>query len=389
MKLKKRLFSAILSAILLAGSIGFQCINPEKTGNTDIPVVSESLSNYLFGYMSWGVKHIGLDSMQEKIEKSGKNLKEVRVAVIDSGLNTSNKYLKGRYTNDGYSFLNNNTDINDEGTHGTMVSGIIIDGTSSNVKVLPIKVNDKNGRGKMSNVEKGIYYAIEHKADVINLSLSSSDADHTMNVLDKAIDAAVKKGIVVIVAAGNQGGDVADRYPANKKNVLTITSIDKNNKIPDKANTGKAVDFALPGSYITAPYKTFAFVDSGTSLAAPHAAAAAAMLKTIDKSLNQEQVLGILKHYTVDYGEKGFDTQYGWGVLDLSKFDLNIEPIKPYVTGDVNHDRVVNINDATDIQKHIARWSMKTFYKELADVDDDSEITIRDVTMLQRQIASM
>ncbi len=97
-----------------------------------------------------------------------------------------------------------------------MVSGVIADCTSSNVKVLPLKVNGASGRGNMKNVAKAIHYAVEHNADVINLSLSSEDPNHTITILDEAIEEAVSKGVVVVAAAGNQGGDTADRYPANK-----------------------------------------------------------------------------------------------------------------------------------------------------------------------------
>lgn len=386
MKFKKRLLPAICSAVLLLSAFCAQSVNAAEIEND---VSAGALNSYLFGYMSWGVKHIGLDSFQEKLENSGKKLEEVRVAVIDSGLNTSNKYLKGRYTDDGYSFLNNNTDINDTNFHGTMVSGIIADGTSSNVKILPIQVNDKNGRGNMYNVEKGIYYAIEHHADVINLSLSAVDSTHAMTLLDDAIDAALKKGIVVVAAAGNHSGDTADYYPANKSNVLTITSTDRKNMIAENANKGEAVDFALPGVLISAPYKSYAFIDSGTSLAAPHAAAAAALIKSIDKSLDQEQILAILKHYAVDLGEKGFDSTYGWGTLDLSNFDLNIEPITPHHTGDVNHDNTVNINDATAIQRHIAIMRPSPFDETLADVDENGTIDINDVTALQFKLTGI
>jgi subtilisin family serine protease len=171
--------------------------------------------------------------------------------------------------------------------------------------------------------------------------------------------------------------------------VLTITSIDRQNKIADNANTGEAVDFALPGVRIFAPYKTYAFIDSGTSLAAPHAAAAAALIKSIDKTLDQEQILAILKHYTVDLGAKGFDTTYGWGSLDLSNFDLNIEPITPHHTGDVNHDNSINILDATALQRYLALMDPSPFDETLADVDNNARTDINDVTALQRQIAGL
>lgn len=422
MKIKALLTAAILSAVIVIAPFA----------QSEITFQTEALNNYALGYMSWGVKHMGLDVLQKNLEKKGK-LPEVKVAVIDSGINTDNKYLKNRYTNDGYNFLDNNTDISDSEFHGTMVSGVIADCTSSNVKVLPLKVNGASGRGNMKNVAKAIHYAVEHNADVINLSLSSEDPNHTITILDEAIEEAVSKGVVVVAAAGNQGGDTADRYPANKDNVLTITSVDSSDKIAENANTGADVDFALPGVLVLAPYKRLMMVDSGTSLAAPHAAAAAALLKSWCKHLNQDQVVDILKQYSVDLGAKGFDNTYGWGMINLSKFNVNAtppepvtepepstepteevttapvteptelvtEPVEttvepttvpapePILIGDVNLDGTVDVMDAVMVQLYATdNASFDDTQKYAADVNDDGNIDVLDAMDIQKFVSS-
>lgn len=432
MKIKALLTAAILSAVIVIAPFA----------QSEVTFQTEALNNYALGYMSWGVKHMGLDVLQKNLEKKGK-LPEVKVAVIDSGINTDNKYLKNRYTNDGYNFLDNNTDISDSEFHGTMVSGVIADCTSSNVKVLPLKVNGASGRGNMKNVAKAIHYAVEHNADVINLSLSSEDPNHTITILDEAIEEAVSKGVVVVAAAGNQGGDTADRYPANKDNVLTITSVDSSDKIAENANTGADVDFALPGVLILAPYKRLMMVDSGTSLAAPHAAAAAALLKSWCKHLNQDQVVDILKQYSVDLGAKGFDNTYGWGMINLSKFNVNAippepvtepttepteevttapvteptepvtEPVEttvepttepaettvepttepapePILIGDVNLDGTVDVMDAVMVQLYATdNASFDDTQKYAADVNDDGNIDVLDAMDIQKFVSSI
>ncbi len=430
MKIKALLTAAILSAVIVIAPFA----------KSEPVFVTESLNNYALGYMSWGVKHMGLDVLQKNLEKKG-NLPEVKVAVIDSGINTGNKYVKNRYSNDGYNFLDNNTDINDTQYHGTMVSGIIADCTSSNVKVMPLKVNGESGSGKLSDVNRAIYYAIEHNADVINMSLSAVDSKHTLTILDDAIAEAVSKGIVVVVAAGNQSIDTADRYPANKDNVLTITSVDSSDKIAENANTGADVDFALPGVLILAPYKRLMMVDSGTSLAAPHAAAAAALLKSWCKHLNQDQVVDILKQYSVDLGAKGFDNTYGWGMINLSKFNVNATPpepvtepepstepteevttapvteptepvtepaettvepttvpvettveptTEPLIIGDVNLDGIVDIMDAVMVQLYATdNTVLDDNQKYVADVNDDGNIDVLDAMDIQKFVSSI
>lgn len=375
-----KVLSLLLSFIIVFSVCAFS-VTSLATSDDDIICYQEALSSYYIGHMSWGVKSMGLDKLQKKLEESGKELPEVKVAVVDSGINTSNIYVKGRYTDDGYNFIDKNTDIEDSNYHGTMVSGIIADATSSNVKVLPLKVNNKNGTGYMSNVSKAIYYAIDHNADVINLSLSAEDPNHSIKVLDDAIDAAVKKGIVVVVASGNQSADANDRYPGNKDNVLTITSVDKNNQIGENANTGSCVDFALPGVSITAPYKSgllSMFVDTGTSLAAPHAAAAAALLKTCNKNLNQDDIKEILINYSVDLGDSGFDNTYGWGMINLADYDINSAERQILSFDGETVTLVDNSGNITSIP--FAKYINKSYY--LLDVNGDGIVNAKDYAYL-------
>lgn len=373
--------SLVFSAVTCAGGCA-------DTLEQKPELTTESLSNYSLGYMSWGIRHMGLDKLQEKLEKSGKELPEVRVAVLDTGIKKSNRYLQGRYTDDGYNFIANNTDFDDDQYHGTEVSGIIADGTSSNVKILPIKVMDDKGDGKMADTTKGIYYALEHGADVINLSLSGDDKNHTYHSLDDAIAEAVARNVVVVVAAGNQGGDASLRYPANKDNVITVTSVYRNNTLGLLANYGAPIDFALPGMNVLVPHRSIMMLDSGTSLAAPHAAAAAALLKTWCKDLNQEQIVEIFKQYTVDLGDPGFDTTYGWGMLDLSSFDINQEPpAAPYTLGDANCDGTIDIRDVTCMLRLLALVNQGTCDKRAADLNFDGKVTIDDATILQSVLA--
>lgn len=410
---RNRILSALLALIITL----FSVILPVSAAQTDTADTS-ALNGYRLGYMSWGVKAMGLDVLQEKLEKSGRELPEVIVAVLDTGLNTSNRYLQGRYI-DGYNFINNTPDYNDDQYHGTEACGVIADGTSSNVKILPLKVMDQKGDGKMQDTAKAIFYALDHGADVINLSLSGNDKNHTYHSLDEAIAEAVSRGVVVTVAAGNESCDVSLRYPANKDNVITVTSVNKNNSLGLLANYGSHVDFALPGMNILMPHKTgltSAFIDSGTSFAAPHAAAAAALLKTWDKSLNQAEIYEIFKQHAVDIGEKGRDDTFGWGMLDFSDFDINsvyerpteppteaptvapteaptqapTEPVPAVLLGDADCDGDVTLSDVTLIQRILNDVPVPgSFSLQAADIDGDGDLTVTDATFIQRFLAEM
>ncbi len=204
--------------------------------------------------------------------------------------------------------------------------------------------------------------------------------------------------------------------------MLTITSVDSSDKIAENANTGADVDFALPGVLILAPYKRLMMVDSGTSLAAPHAAAAAALLKSWCKHLNQDQVVDILKQYSVDLGAKGFDNTYGWGMINLSKFNVNAtppepvtEPVtdppepepstvpteptpepatepapEPILIGDVNFDGTVDVMDAVMVQLYATdNASLDDNQKYIADVNDDGNIDVLDAMDIQKFVSSI
>ena len=165
--------------------------------------------------------------------------------------------------------------------------------------------------------------------------------------------------------------------------------------IADSANTGADVDFALPGENVLTPYKTYAFFNSGTSLSTPHAAAAAALLKTWDKSLNQDEVLEILKLYAVDLGDEGFDNTYGWGMIDLKNFDMDMkvpgrEPFA-VLLGDVNLDKIADIKDLTILARHIANIEILTDARKIANADTnaDETVDIMDLTRLARHVAQI
>lgn len=270
---------------------------------------------------SWGYgqRYLEIDTYNNKLSVS--NLPQIVVAVTDTGVMADHEYLLGRILSGGYDFINNDADPDDDHGHGTHVSGTVVDGALENVKILPIKVLDENGSGSSVQIMLGIRYAISKGVDVINMSLSGKG----MNYLEReAIDDAVATGITVVAAAGNDDTDAANRSPACFDNVITVAAADMAYPGVCRAgfsNYGDVVDITAPGVGICSsiPYdpededsSRYDWWD-GTSMAAPHISAAAAMLLSAHPAYTPGQVkLKLTQAATVEVEQYGdYDDRTG------------------------------------------------------------------------------
>jgi serine protease len=219
------------------------------------------------------------------------------VAVVDTGIacETYGAFSKvsdlaGTPCVTGWSAFDKSNHANDEHGHGTHVAGTIAQTTNNGkgaaglafgAKLMPVKVLDANGGGTNVGVADGIRWAADNGADVINLSLGGPLPSL---VLQKAVDHARSKGVVVVAAAGNSGGRVG--YPGACKGVIGVSATDDTDTIAKFSSRGKEVDLAAPGVAVVQQTvcnggrekceKYAAF--SGTSMASPHVAGAAALL---------------------------------------------------------------------------------------------------------------
>lgn len=268
-------------------------------------------------HKSWGVSRIGADRYAASLKgKKG----SVTVAVVDTGV-SSHSFLSGRLLS-GYDFVDLDKNPSDPKGHGTHVAGTIVDCTPGlSVKILPIRVLGING-GTSINVGNGIRYAADHKASVINLSLGGGHS----NYKDEAIAYAIRKGVTVVVSAGNDNKNTSAYCPAHITGAVVVAATDKNDKKASFSNYGNSVDVAAPGVSIVSSvpggkYQSY----SGTSMAAPHVSAVAAMFKLDTPSFTPAKVESKIKKHTRDLGSKGWDKYYGYGIPDIR----NLKTIQP------------------------------------------------------------
>jgi hypothetical protein len=213
----------------------------------------------------------------------------------------------------------------DPGGHGTHVAGIIgarlnngrgIAGGAPSVRIMPVRVLDAHGSGVASDVAEGIIWAADHGARVINVSLGGGPSPG----MQAAMQYANAKRAVVVAAAGNgyQSGNTPT-YPAAYPEAIAVASVNDSLGHSSFSNTGSYVDIAAPGEMILSTYgdntHDYQWM-SGTSMATPYAAAAAALIVSANTSLSAASIRNILLGTARDLGAAGRDNVYGYGLVN-------------------------------------------------------------------------
>lgn len=300
------------------------------------------------------------------------------VAVLDSGVAYENR---GRYRRApdlhpsrfvrGWDFVDHDAHPNDENGHGTHVTGTIaqrtnnaagVTGLAYGVKIMPIRVLDEQGVGDEIDIARGIRYAARKGADVINLSLefptNAVTASSQIPEIASALRYAYARGVVVVGASGNSG-DARVSYPARASHVIAVGATTVHTCGADYSNTGSGLDVVAPGGgvdYTAGPVQTppgnardaetcdvgrstgaqdiyqQTFTTSlrsfglpggyeGTSMAAPHVAAVAALVIATRRLGEHPSPLAVerrLKATARDLGPVGPDRRYGAGLLNAA-----------------------------------------------------------------------
>lgn len=267
----------------------------------------------------------------------------VTVAVVDTGVLATHSDLADKVLS-GYDFVDNDNNAADRNGHGTHVAGIIaaiagngigIAGITRGTSILPVRVLDQDGNGDSAGLARGIVWAANNGANVINLSLAS-DATSDDPAVITAIDYARSMRVVVVAAAGNapcprplSGRSI---YPANHPGVIGVGAIDSNRSISSFSCAGPWTDVVAPGGGIISTMVGTPAADlgcpggsatnnycilSGTSMATPYVAGVAALaIAAIGPKWTVADIEGSVQNTTTDLGPIGRDPSYGNGLIN-------------------------------------------------------------------------
>lgn len=349
---------AAFEAFEASNAIEYVTVNGIMTLDSTASTESSSINLGSWGTDGDGVNSMGIQAGRMKNILSG-NQNEILVGVVDTGVDSKylnvrggHEFLQGRTTEPssatddtkGYDVVNSTNNAMDIGSHGTHVSGTIVDCTPDNVKVLPVKAakifNEGTSREEIafatSDVVLGMHYAADHGAKVINLSLGGSCAGDCLKkeAIESINAQAAEKGEnppIFVVAAGNNGTDVGShcfaRHSLDFDNVITVGAVDKYDLPASFSNYGQAVDVCAPGVSIRScvPGNAYA-LKNGTSMATPHVSAAVAMLILRHPDYTPAQIKALLKSMTVDLNTAGWDGVTGSGRIDFRMLDDSLCP---------------------------------------------------------------
>lgn len=252
----------------------------------------------------------------------------VLIALIDSGADGSHPELKGAIA-ESFDAVGgeNKPHAHGTGMAGAMVGQDLLKGVAPKARVLDVRAFSPTGKtedGTTFDVVRGMDWAAGKGAKVFNLSFAGPKDE----LMSRVIQAAIKKGIVVVAAAGNAGPKSPPLFPGAEPGVIAVTSTNAQDGGTPFANRGDYVAVAAPGADIllAAPKKAYA-VSSGTSISAAYVSGMAALILSQHPNADSKEIAAVLTGTAKDLGPKGRDKEFGAGLANPLAALETMEPI--------------------------------------------------------------
>lgn len=336
-----------------------------------------------FYSQKWDLNMIGAETAW----KAGYTGEGIKIAVIDSGVMVDHPDLQENML-PGACYTDTTGEVTDNYGHGTFAAGMIAAGLNGigtvgaapQAKIVPLKCFEEKS-GKLSYLVSAIRDAVDvYGCKIINMSLGTTT---NSELLEEAVNYALGKGCILVAAVGNDGNAVLN-YPAAYDGVIGVGSVDSTKAVSAFSQRNGSVMLVAPGEKVVSTYNNGGYAAwSGTSFAAPLASAAAAVLLGFDDTLESAEMASLLKTYAEDLGDAGYDTSYGYGLLDLGRCVRALMK----TPGDADRDGLFTVRDAL-LLLHALLNADDSVDAELADVDGDGYLSLRDVILVCKMAAA-
>ena len=305
--------------------------------NPNVTMVDEDLTVHAIDTElddSWGVKRIGAGT----VHANGNKGTGVKVAVIDTGIDYNHSDLDANFdpAELGYDFVNDDADPMDDHYHGTHVAGTIaaedddsgVVGVAPEARLYGLKVLSASGSGNYSDIIAALEWAVNNGMQVTNNSYGSSGYPGLL--VELMFATAEAAGIVNVCAAGNSGnaGGAGENmiYPARFDSCIAVAATTIGDVRASFSSTGSDMTLAAPGANILSTFPFGLHLSmSGTSMACPHVAGAAALCIAAGVSDVEGQLIATAD----DLGDPGWDPWYGYGLVDADEAAATGPPVPP------------------------------------------------------------
>ena len=332
-------------------------VEPDSIITMDTIVEASSPEKLENGHLSWGSDAIGTDEVLDYLETASVDLSEIKVGVIDSGIDYNHDFLKDRMIDEGFNFSASGDDTamsDDPDSHGTHVSGIIVDNTPESVKIKGYKIFDSEGESSDLAVVSAVDKAVSDGMDIINCSFIFRESE---SIRESFINACTS-GIVVVAGAGNEAINCNDFLPCSLNEVITVGASDVNMQPADFSNFGNSLDILAPGVDILSAFNNNEYGNmSGTSMATPFAVASSAILLSINPDMTSAEIEKQLKNNSIAVEGPYPSVKTGKGILNIAEA-INIEHIK---NAEINIDSGRYIENVT-VEFTSSSLNSKIFY---------------------------
>lgn len=337
--------------------------------------------------LPWGVDRIDAELVHPYNEGTG-----IKIAIIDTGIDYDHPDLDANYKG-GYDFVNGDSDPMDDEGHGTHVAGIVaaelgngigVIGVAPEAYLYAVKVLDSSGSGYLSDVIAGIEWAVNNGMQIASMSLGTSTDYQSLH---DACDVAYAAGVLLVAAAGNDGNPPGKGanvgYPAAYSSVIAVGATDDEDSRARWSSTGAELELMAPGVNIYSTYwdDTYATL-SGTSMACPHVTGTAALVfaSSVDPTYDSDgdgqwdasEVRQRLIDTAEDLGDPGWDSKYGYGLVDA--YAAAPEPTEPV------HDVAITDISAPSWAVQGDLVSVDVTAANLGDFDENFMVTLTDTT---------